>query len=104
MAIVNAANLNANVIIGNIQQKLMAHRKALDELADLYAWSSGIAAADLVAVGVSSTDAPVLLSAIADAHAESVIHNTGQAPGTYPQVTGTPYPYGASQNQVIGPS
>lgn len=103
MAIFNSAQFNAGVIAGNVQQKLIAHRKALADLADLYAWSSGTSAADLQAIGFSAADASALLSAIADAHAESVIHNTGQAPSTYPQVTGTPYPYGASQTTVIGP-
>jgi hypothetical protein len=102
MAIVNAPNLNAGVVIGNIQQKLIAHRKALADLADLFAWSSGITAADLTGVGVSPDDAPVILSAIADAHAEYLLHTTGLPPATYPQPPQT-YVYGASQTQVIGP-
>jgi hypothetical protein len=44
----------------------------------------------------------MILSAIADAHALWVIYTTGQAPATYPQVTG-PYVFGASQRAIIGP-
>jgi len=102
VAIVNAANLSAGVIIGNVQQRLIALRAALDAVADLHQWAAGIAAADLEAVGVSATDAPVILSAIADAAALESIYSTGLPPGTYPQPASA-YVYAASQRQVIGP-
>jgi hypothetical protein len=42
------------------------------------------------------------LSAVADAHAEAILHSTGLPPDTYPQPASS-YPYAASQSQVIGP-
>ena len=99
----NASGLNAQQITGTVQSILARHRDSLQLLAGMYAWSSGVSNAELVAVGFSSTDAATLQGAIADAHAEYLIHTTGQAPSGYPQVTGTPYVYQASQNQVIGP-
>jgi hypothetical protein len=97
------STLNAGVIAGTVQQKLKAHRAALNDLNDLYAWSSGISAADLEGAGFTAADAQELLSALNDAHAEYVLHNTGQPPAAYPQAASS-YMYAASQNQVIGPS
>jgi hypothetical protein len=96
------SQIQAGQIAGNATGKLIALRQALRDIDDLYAWSSSVAAADLVAAGVPAADAPMILSAIADAHALWVIYTTGQAPATYPQVTG-PYPFGASQRAIIGP-
>lgn len=103
MPVFNASNANANVLVGNLQQALRAHQKALDTINSLYAWASGLAAADLVAVGFSAIDATAFLSAIADAHAEYLIHTTGLPPSTYPQPASA-YPYAASQNAVVGPT
>jgi hypothetical protein len=85
-----------------VQTKLTNLRAALDVVTDLYGWSSGVAVADLVALGFSSADATTLLSAIADAHALAQIYSTGQPPSTYPQAA-TTFVYSASQRQVIGP-
>lgn len=103
MAIFNATPGYWGVIAGQATQALKAHRQALNTLNDLYQWASGVSAADLEAVGFTSADANTLLSAINDAHAEYLIHTTGQPPGTYPQAASA-YVYGASQNQVIGPN
>jgi hypothetical protein len=103
--IFNSSNQNSGVIIGNAQAKLAAHRKALEEAADLFAQFSGVTQADLSAapINMPAGDANSLLSAIADAHAEYLIHTTGQPPGTYPQASAA-YVYAASQNQVLGVS
>ncbi len=105
MAVFNASGQSAAAIINNVTGRLIAHHRALADLAGLYAWTSGLSAADLTAAPLSmaSADANAILAAVADAHAEYLIHTTGQAPGSYPQVTGTPYNYSASQTAVIGP-
>ncbi len=105
MAIVNAENMTPAQLIQLVSQALVNHRQALNVLNELYKWTSGLSVADLTGapIGMSATNANAILAAVADAHAEYLIHNTGQAPSTYPQVTG-PYPYGASQTAVIGPS
>lgn len=83
-------------------QKLIALRAALDDVADLYKWASGLAVADLTTLGMSTPGANALLSAIADAHALSLIYTTGLPPSTYPQPASA-YVYAASQATVIGP-
>lgn len=105
MAIVNASNMTPQQIIGRAAQALVNHRQALQVLNDLYAWTSGITPADLTAapIGMPAADAQALLTAIADARAEYLIHTTGLPPGTYPQ-PGSAYVYAASQNALIGPS
>src|SRR5690348_3829278 len=103
MAIANGGgNLNAGVIWNQAVAALKEHRRALEVVNDLYAWSSGVSAADLEAApySMSASDAAALLSAIADAHAEYLLHTTGLPPGTYPQPSSA-YVYAASQNQVI---
>jgi hypothetical protein len=102
LAIFNAAQQVSGSVIINVQAKLVALRKAFDDIATLYAWSSGVSSADLQAIGFSAADAATILSAIADAHAEYLIRTTGQPPGTYPQAASA-YVYAASQTQVIGP-
>lgn len=104
MAIVNSANLSANQVMSLVQDALIRHRKALKDINDLYAWTSGVSAADLEALpgNLSAADANALLSAVADAHAEFLIHTTGQPPGTYPQA-GSAYIYANSQTAVVGP-
>lgn len=105
MAIVNATNLTAAQIMQQVISALRNHRQALEVINDLFAWSSGISAADLTAapINMPASDANAILGAIADAHAEVLIHTTGQPPGSYPQAASA-YIYAASQNQVIGPT
>lgn len=102
MTIFNQSALTVASIVNSVQQRLLAHRAALDALNELYSWSSGVALADLQAIGFSAADAGTLIAAIADAHAEYLLHTTGLPPGTYPQPASA-YVYAASQTQVIGP-
>jgi len=102
MAVFNPTQNNSGVVAGNVTQRLLALRNALDAVQDLYGWSSGISLADLEAIGFSAADASSLLSAVADAHALAEIYSTGLPPGTYPQPASA-YVYAASQRQVIGP-
>ena len=99
MAIFGAITLAQ--VQGNIQAQLANHQRALEALNDTYTWLSAYSASDLVALGYSSADATATLNAVADAHAEYLIHTTGQAPGSYPQVTG-PYNYSTSQHVIVG--
>ena len=105
MAIGFPAGVTLQYIVNNAQTKLAAVRNALESADNMYQWLSGLAAADLEAAPVSmdATSAGALLAAFADAHALYQVFLTGQAPSTYPQVTGTPYVYAASQRAVIGP-
>lgn len=83
-----------------IQQRLLAVRNALNAAAELYKWTSGLAVTDLEAASTySATDAPGVLSAVADANALSVLANTGAAPSSYP----ANYQFLNSIVQVIGP-
>ena len=101
MAVFNPGGSTAASIITVTRQKLLALRTALEGVADLYIWSSGLSAADLEAVGFSAGDAATLQSALADADAIAQIYQTGLPPSTYPQPSSA-YVYGASQRQVIG--
>jgi 5,10-methylenetetrahydrofolate reductase len=101
MAIFNASNLTTGVVAGNVVKVLVDVRDALDAAANLYRWSSGVALADLVAVGFSSDDAQAILSAIADANAVNDFYLTGQPPPAYPQAASS-YVYAASQARVTG--
>ena len=84
------------------QAEFIALREALAAVADFYAWISGVAAADLEALGFSDADAGSLASAAADANALAQIYSTGLPPGSYPQPASA-YVYAASQRQIIGP-
>lgn len=85
----------------NIQAQLAAVRTALQNAADLYGWSSGIAASDLAtAWPIPLADANTYLSAIADAKALHDFYQTGLPAESYPQPQSA-YVYGASQQQVI---
>jgi hypothetical protein len=90
-------------ILASVQGKLNNLANALEDINKLYRWASGLSAADLQAapLSFSNPDAVAILTAINDAHAEFVIHTTGQAPGSYPQVT-NPYNFGASQSALLG--
>ena len=99
-----AGNLDFNTVVVNTQFKLKQLRQALADIQELHDWSSAVSASDLQSIGAAdATQANALLSAIADAAALATINATGQAPSTYPQVSGTPYVFAASQRQVIGP-
>lgn len=89
-------------VIQLVQQKLLALREALNEVADLYNWTAGISSGDLVSLGFASADAGLILSAVADANAIASIYSTGLPPSTYPQPAST-YVYQSSQARVIGP-
>lgn len=89
-------------VASNTQARLIALREALQGVQELYAWSSGVAVAELQTLGFSATDAASLQSAIADANAVAQIYSTGLPPSTYPQPASA-YVYAASQRQVIGP-
>jgi hypothetical protein len=98
-----ATNLTPSQVQMLIVSRLTALRDALDNLQDLYRWTSGLAVSDMeTAAGVSANDAPIWLAACADANAEAQMHNTGLPPNTYPQPASA-YVYGASQAQIIGP-
>ena len=102
MAIISAGNMTASQIIGTVQGALSAHRAALDRIADLYAWTSSISAADLEAAPISmpAADANAILAAVADAHGEYLIHTAGSDPN---HPINPPYVYAASQTAVLGP-
>lgn len=97
------SGVSASRALNTIEVKLAALRLALRDVADLQAWISGVADADLEAAwNLSAADVATLKSAIADGSAMNDYYNTGQPPGTYPQPASA-YAYGASQRQVIGP-
>lgn len=104
MAIGFPAGITQQYIVNNAQAKLRALRQAIHDVQDLYAWLSAYAATDLEAAPISmdAASATALLSAIADANAVGQVYLTGQAPGSYPQVTG-PYVYVNSQRVIMGP-
>ena len=86
-----------------VQAKMTALREALNDAMDLHNWLAAFAAADLVtAFGYSTADASAILSAVADASALCQVYLSGQAPSSYPQVTG-PYVYATSIRAIIGP-
>jgi hypothetical protein len=90
--------LNQGMMLASIQNKLTTLRSALNDVADLQGWAAGVSATDLETnLSINAADAAAILSAISDAAALSSIYQTGQAPATYPQVTGEPYDYAASQ-------
>lgn len=104
MAIGFPAGITQAYVVNNAQQKLAALRNALVEVEQFNQWLSAYSATDLEATPISM-DAPsttAIFNAFADAHALYQIYMTGQAPGTYPQVT-SPYTYATSQRVVIGP-
>jgi hypothetical protein len=92
-------------ILASVQGKLNNLANALEDINKVYRWSSALLATDLEAapLSFSAADATAILTAINDAHALYVVYTTGQAPSTYPQVTG-PYPFAASQAAVLGAS
>lgn len=104
MAIGFPAGITQAYVVNNAQQKLAALRDALTQCEQFYQWLSAYAATDLEAAPISldSVSAPAIFAAFADANALYQIYTTGQAPGSYPQVTG-PYVYAASQRVIIGP-
>lgn len=98
-----ATGLSAPQVQNYIQTRLAAHRAALNDIQDLYRWTSGLQVADMAtAAGLSTDDASTYLSAVADANAEASMHYTGQPGGSYPAPASN-YVYAATQAQVIGP-
>jgi len=106
-----ATGLTPAQVQSMIQGALADHRAALRRLQNLYAWTSGLALADMeTAAGLSAADASTYLSAVADGNAEANAHFTGQPnpivngvpTGGYP-VAPSNYIYAATQAQVIGP-
>jgi len=103
--------LNPQSLTNQVQQTLGALRNAIDAVDELYAWSSGVSEQELIDLGfatspgddTTSPDALAILSACADANAIAVIYRTGQAPESYPQVTGDPYVFAESIARVLGP-
>lgn len=84
-------------VTAQVQQVLRNVRAAMEQAQDLYAWTSGLAAADLEGVGYSPADAQDILNAAADANSLAVLYNGGTFGGTLP------YNFSASQRQVLGP-
>jgi hypothetical protein len=105
MPVINPGNLPPSSIFGQVISALKAHRSALEVLNNQYEWISGLTVADLEAapINMSATDAQALMNALADAHAEYLIHTSGFPPATYPQPPNS-YNYSASQNAIIGPN
>ena len=98
-----ATGLSQAQVVSLIQQALISHRTSLETVQNIFRWTSGLSVSDMVtATGLSTADATVYLSAIADANAEAQIHFTGLPPGTYPQPA-SDYVYAATQAQVTGP-
>jgi hypothetical protein len=90
-------------VVSLIQTKLIAHRNALNDLQDLYRWTSGLAVADMeTAAGLSAADASTYLSAVADGNAEANTHYNGTPGGAYPAPS-SDYIYANTQAQVVGP-
>lgn len=83
-------------------QRMQALRDALNDVEDLYGWTSGLADTDLENLGFLAGDADTLLSAVADANAVAQIYSTGLPPGSYPQPSSA-YVYAATQRQIMGP-
>jgi hypothetical protein len=91
-------------VAANIVSRLASLRNALQEVQNLYAWSSGTTAADFETYsGYSTEDGPSVQAAIADANALAEIYLTGLPPSTYPQPASA-YVYETTQAAVIGPT
>jgi hypothetical protein len=98
-------------ITANVQRTLVNLRNALSDAQQAQLWAASVSMADLIEAGftpdpddpTTSPDAQDIKSALADADAYALIFDTGQAPGSYPQVTGDPYVYGQSIRNIIGP-
>jgi hypothetical protein len=104
MAIGFPAGITSAYVVNNAQSKLAALRDAITQCEQFYQWLIAYSATDLEAapINMDVPSANALFTAYADANALYQIYMTGQAPGTYPQVTG-PYVYAASQRVIIGP-
>jgi hypothetical protein len=102
MTIFTSQFTSVDTIQITVTAKLKALQAALDNITDLYGWSSTVAAGDLENLGMNSTDASTLLSACADANAVAQIYETGLPPSSYPQPASA-YVYAATQRQVMGP-
>ena len=85
-------------VTNNAQAKLLALRRALEDVADFRQWLSAYSSSDLVALGFTQADADAVLSAFADANELAVLYNGGGL-GSYT----LPYNFSASQRIIIGP-
>lgn len=106
MAIGFPAGITEAYIINNAQAKLAALRDAFTACEEFYQdMVQPYQVTDLEAAPISmdAVSAQAIFTAFADVNALYQVYLTGQAPGTYPQVTGTPYPYANSQHVIIGP-
>lgn len=95
-------NPNGNIAaLMNIIAHLKAHRKALDDLMEDYKFTSTTVVADWTnpPIGMDAPTAQGMLNAVADAYGEWLIHNNGTDPN---HPINPVYPYGASQNALIG--
>jgi len=99
MALINAQSLSPQAIYDLAIKWLLAHQASLDSLAKINGWLTGVADADLEAIGADPADLSALRSALADAAAEQQIHYTGAAPASYP----AGYVFATSQVRFIGP-
>lgn len=97
-----AAGITQAYVTNNVQNKLSALRNALEGVENFYLWLASYALGDLTGLGFSTNDGQLILNGFADANALHQIYTTGQAPGSYPQVT-SPYTYATSQRLIIGP-
>lgn len=99
----NAANVNGQLIINNVQALLAQIRDANTSKAQyLHDFQAEVSLADLTAVppdgpGLDSATAQALLSACADAWGHAQLYQTG----TDSRNPGAGYVYGASQKLVL---
>jgi hypothetical protein len=85
-------------VTNNAQAKLLALRRALEDVTDFHSWLAAYSSADLVALGFTAADAGAILSAFADASELATLYNGG-ALGSYT----LPYNFSASQRVITGP-
>ena len=87
--------------LNSIQFKLSSLRRCLEDIADSYAATSGIAATDLeTSLSFNAADAAAILSAVADANAMYEYWTQGHPiHGSYPQPSSN-YIFGASSAQT----
>lgn len=99
MTVFNGDGKTAQSVTNSVQVRLGALRRALGDIEDLYAWTSGVSPADLAtATGLSQSDAQSIFDAVADAHWVAVMYGGGTYTGQLP------HNFSASQAAVLGPS
>lgn len=90
--------VTSTFVLQQTQVRLKALRDALNELQDLYKWTSAQSVGDLTGIGFTTADANAVQSAVADANQLGALYN-GSGLGTY----AASYNFSASQRLVIGP-